>query len=183
VYHSWVLTKALIDENHTHLVSLGVSHPSLEAIKAKTARSPYELHTKLTGAGGGGCAVTLVPDGEDIGPLKMGSTLDFRHAAFEENTLQDLIADLIHDNFEPYYTSVGGSGLGVLSPYGEHYATDPRPLVTLGQVTPPGTPNPSRQVGTDIDGDAPNPLRSTFEAKDSMELAAWAESRGRWLYV
>ena len=56
--------KALIDRNHACLVALGVSHPSLETIKDTTARSPYGLHTKLTGAGGGGCAVTLIPDGE-----------------------------------------------------------------------------------------------------------------------
>lgn len=43
---------------------MGVSHASLEAIKAKTKSSPYGLSTKLTGAGGGGCAVTLVPDGK-----------------------------------------------------------------------------------------------------------------------
>ena len=43
---------------------LGVSHESLEIIKAKTAT--YGLNTKLTGAGGGGCAVTLVPDSEPI---------------------------------------------------------------------------------------------------------------------
>jgi mevalonate kinase len=62
--------QALIDENHSHLVSLGVSHPSLEAIRARTAGSPYGLHTKLTGAGGGGCAVTLVPDGENFTSTK-----------------------------------------------------------------------------------------------------------------
>lgn len=44
-------------------MELGVSHPSLESIKATTAAGPYQLSTKLTGAGGGGCAVTLVPDG------------------------------------------------------------------------------------------------------------------------
>lgn len=54
---------ALITENHAHLVSLGVSHPVLETIRAQTAAEPYRLSTKLTGAGGGGCAVTLVPDG------------------------------------------------------------------------------------------------------------------------
>lgn len=55
-------TQALINENHAHLVTLGVSHPTLEAIRVKTAAHPYALSTKLTGAGGGGCAVTLVPD-------------------------------------------------------------------------------------------------------------------------
>jgi mevalonate kinase len=54
----------LIDENHDHLAHLGVSHPALEIIRAKTAALPYRLSTKLTGAGGGGCAVTLLPDGE-----------------------------------------------------------------------------------------------------------------------
>lgn len=54
----------MIDENHGHLVTLGVSHPALEAIRAKTALEPFGLKTKLTGAGGGGCAVTLIPDGE-----------------------------------------------------------------------------------------------------------------------
>ena len=55
---------ALITENHAHLVSLGVSHPVLETIRTQTAAEPYRLSTKLTGAGGGGCAVTLIPDGE-----------------------------------------------------------------------------------------------------------------------
>lgn len=54
----------LVDRNHNILVQLGVSHPALEAVKVKAAQQPYNLHTKLTGAGGGGCAVTIVPDGE-----------------------------------------------------------------------------------------------------------------------
>src|SRR6266702_8468660 len=54
---------ALITENHTHLVALDVSHPVLETIRVQTAAEPYCLSTKLTGAGGGGCAVTLIPDG------------------------------------------------------------------------------------------------------------------------
>lgn len=56
--------EALIKENHVHLVNLGVSHPSLEMIVAATAQAPFELATKLTGAGGGGCALTLIPDGK-----------------------------------------------------------------------------------------------------------------------
>jgi mevalonate kinase len=45
---------ALVRENHAHLVSLGVSHPVLEAIHAATAKSPHGFATKLTGASGGG---------------------------------------------------------------------------------------------------------------------------------
>ncbi|KZT57946.1 cystathionine beta-l [Calocera cornea HHB12733] len=90
--------EALIDENHEHLVSLGVSHPALEVIRAKTASAPYNLHTKLTGAGGGGCAVTLVPD------------------QFSDEALQQLVAELREDGFDAYTTTVGGSGLGVFSP-------------------------------------------------------------------
>jgi mevalonate kinase len=51
-------------ENHAHLVELGVSHPALEMIVAATGQEPFNLATKLTGAGGGGCAVTLIPDGK-----------------------------------------------------------------------------------------------------------------------
>ncbi|KZO91101.1 cystathionine beta-lyase [Calocera viscosa TUFC12733] len=90
--------EALIDENHQHLVSLGVSHPVLEIIRAKTASAPYNLHTKLTGAGGGGCAVTLVPDG------------------FSDESIQQLVGELREEGFEVYATTVGGSGLGVFSP-------------------------------------------------------------------
>ena len=54
----------MIDENHAHLKTLGVSHPSLEMIVAATQADPFNLSTKLTGAGGGGCAVTLIPDGQ-----------------------------------------------------------------------------------------------------------------------
>ncbi|EEB87271.1 hypothetical protein MPER_15456, partial [Moniliophthora perniciosa FA553] len=77
---------ALITENHQHLVSLGVSHPALEAIREKTASSPYSLSTKLTGAGGGGCAVTLVPD------------------EFKDELMQDLLAKLSKNKFDPYLT-------------------------------------------------------------------------------
>ena len=56
--------ESLLDSNHALLNKLGVSHASLEAVKTKAEQKPYGLHTKLTGAGGGGCAVTIVPDGE-----------------------------------------------------------------------------------------------------------------------
>jgi hypothetical protein len=97
---------------------------------------------------------------------------------FHENALGDLIADLIQDNFEPYHTSVGGSGLGILSPYGEHYTTRSRPPATVGPVTPPETPDAFAK-----DEDALESLRADFKTKDLSDLAKWAEARGRWLYV
>ncbi|KAG8965663.1 cystathionine beta-lyase [Tulasnella sp. 419] len=97
--------EALIDENHAHLVSLGVSHPSLENIK-KVTWEEFGLRTKLTGAGGGGCAVTLVPD------------------SFDDEKVKQLVQRLEKEGYSAYLTSVGGSGLGVLSPYNDEEAAD-----------------------------------------------------------
>lgn len=54
----------LVDRNHELVTALGVGHEALERVRAKTAEKG--LRTKLTGAGGGGCAVTIVPDGESL---------------------------------------------------------------------------------------------------------------------
>ncbi|KAJ7242803.1 cystathionine beta-lyase [Mycena haematopus] len=149
---------ALIRENHEHLVKLGVSHPSLETIRATTAATPYGLSTKLTGAGGGGCSVTLLPD------------------EFPAETLDKLIAELVHEKFVPYVTSVGGSGLGILSPYTPPDLAHSRAVVRSGQVTPPETPGLGPQTDTDC-------LRLAFEQQTSSDLSQWADSLGRWLYV
>lgn len=45
-------------------MAMGVSHPSLEQVR--TITSKHGMTTKLTGAGGGGCAVTIVRDGTFI---------------------------------------------------------------------------------------------------------------------
>lgn len=89
------ILSALVCENHEHLVSLGVSHASLEAVRARTADHPWRLPSKLTGAGGGGCAVTLVPD-------------DFAPEALEQ-----LKESLAQDGFDAFEAAVGGAGFGV----------------------------------------------------------------------
>ncbi|KAH9481650.1 Cystathionine beta-lyase [Psilocybe cubensis] len=164
---------ALMNENHQHLVTLGVSHPALESIRRTT--QAHKLSTKLTGAGGGGCAVTLIPD------------------EFEDSKQRDLINALIREGFQPYLTSVGGSGLGILSPYPEHRALGSRsrrPTTdSLGQVTPPETPTPSLLSSNEIvDGSANStdlypPLHDTFVSSSVAELPVWAGDLGRWLYV
>lgn len=147
-------------------MALGVSHASLEAIRAKTASDPYNLKTKLTGAGGGGCAVTLVPDGMYIyfsHPRNILVFLQATSTAFPDVSLQALIADLESDSFQPYVVSVGGSGLGILSPYNP------------GLVTPPENPEAGVQL--------PSSLRAQFEQMEIGKLPEWAEDRGRWMFV
>ena len=49
----------LFRTNHHLLCALGVGHPSLSAVVEASAS--HGLSCKLTGAGGGGCAITLLP--------------------------------------------------------------------------------------------------------------------------
>ena len=63
--------------NHGLLCSLGVSHPALSAV-VDTARTLGGLHSKLTGAGGGGCAVTLIPTAMLKSPQILGINKQFQ---------------------------------------------------------------------------------------------------------
>lgn len=83
--------------NHGLLVSLGVSHPKLEHIRELVDYADIGW-TKLTGAGGGGCAITLLK--RDVHP----AALDDLKRKFEEA------------GFEEYKTTLGGSGVGILYP-------------------------------------------------------------------
>jgi len=47
--------------NHRLLSVIGVSHSALDQVCEITAK--YGLHSKMTGAGGGGCAFTLLHEG------------------------------------------------------------------------------------------------------------------------
>ncbi|KAK2748318.1 Mevalonate kinase [Myotisia sp. PD_48] len=83
--------------NHGLLVSLGTSHPRLERIREIVDQSDIGW-TKLTGAGGGGCAITLLKSNRD-------------QAAVER--VED---QLNQEGFDIYKTVLGGDGVGVLWP-------------------------------------------------------------------
>ncbi|XP_004379044.1 mevalonate kinase [Trichechus manatus latirostris] len=59
----YLVLEELIDMNQHHLNALGVGHASLDQLCRVTMA--HGLHSKLTGAGGGGCGITLLkPDVE-----------------------------------------------------------------------------------------------------------------------
>lgn len=83
--------------NHGLLVSLGVSHPKLEHIREMVDYADIGW-TKLTGAGGGGCAITLLKPEVD------------------QERLDDLQNSFEEAGFEEYKTTLGGDGVGILYP-------------------------------------------------------------------
>jgi len=76
----------LASVNHGLLVSLGVSHPKLERIRALIDHAGIGW-TKLTGAGGGGCAITILKPDAEVDDLSSssssltGATPDLKGAA------------------------------------------------------------------------------------------------------
>lgn len=54
----------LMSFNHGLLNAMGVGHPALTKVFEASSRHGG-MACKLTGAGGGGCAITLVPDGSE----------------------------------------------------------------------------------------------------------------------
>ncbi|KAF3920625.1 hypothetical protein ABW21_db0204025 [Orbilia brochopaga] len=89
----------LVRINHGLLVSLGVSHPKLERVRQIVDGSGIGW-TKLTGAGGGGCAFSILKPG---GPIE-----EAKKIAVEE-TLRE-------EGMVTYEATLGGDGVGVLWP-------------------------------------------------------------------
>jgi mevalonate kinase len=81
----------LIDMNHCLMDACGVSHPSLSQLRAITQK--HGLFSKLTGAGGGGCALTLLRDSTNTQDVQLVS------------------ADLEAAGYSAFVTSVGCPGL------------------------------------------------------------------------
>lgn len=88
----------LMERNHELLRGLGVSHPSLETVRTTLRAVSSTLSTKLTGAGGGGFAMTLLP---------RGTPKDLVQRAVESLQRLDQVAS-VHE------TSVGSHGISVL---------------------------------------------------------------------
>ncbi|KAJ2904036.1 putative mevalonate kinase protein [Zalerion maritima] len=87
----------LMTINHGLLVSLGVSHPRLERVRELVDHEGIGW-TKLTGAGGGGCSITLLrPD-------------------VARDKLEKLEDDLEEENYQKFETTLGCDGVGVLWP-------------------------------------------------------------------
>lgn len=95
----------LMTVNHGLLVALGVSHPRLERVRELVDHAGIGW-TKLTGAGGGGCAITLLkPD-------------------VSQERLRKLEQDLDDEGYQKFETTLGGDGVGVLWPAVLKYGTD-----------------------------------------------------------
>ena len=87
----------LMSINHGLLVALGVSHPRLDRIRELVDHEGIGW-TKLTGAGGGGCAITLLRPGISVERMKR-----------LEKTLGE-------EGYGKFETTLGCDGVGVLWP-------------------------------------------------------------------
>uniref|UniRef100_A0A8C5T0K3 Mevalonate kinase n=1 Tax=Laticauda laticaudata TaxID=8630 RepID=A0A8C5T0K3_LATLA len=81
----------LVDINQHLLNGIGVGHALLDRVCQVT--SSHGLHSKLTGAGGGGCAITL---------LRPGTT---------PSAVEDAVRDLTCCGFECWETVIGAPGI------------------------------------------------------------------------
>ena len=99
---SYAPLSTLIETNQALLAAIGVSHPALAAVVA-IANTEGPFPAKLTGAGGGGCAIILLP------PDVPDSSVDSLSAA--------LSASPFHESDLPrvFRTSIGARGVSISS--------------------------------------------------------------------
>uniref|UniRef100_A0AAQ6IDM8 mevalonate kinase n=1 Tax=Anabas testudineus TaxID=64144 RepID=A0AAQ6IDM8_ANATE len=90
------ILEELIDINQHHLNVMGVGHPALDTLCRVTMERG--LHSKLTGAGGGGCGITLLRPETD------------------SSVVRSTVQDLRDCGFDCWETSIGGPGVQQHSP-------------------------------------------------------------------
>uniref|UniRef100_A0A0E0ARD8 Mevalonate kinase n=1 Tax=Oryza glumipatula TaxID=40148 RepID=A0A0E0ARD8_9ORYZ len=83
----------LMEMNQGLLQCMGVSHSSIETVLRTTLK--FNLVSKLTGAGGGGCVLTLIP------------------TLLSNLVLEKVIAELESQSFRCFIVEVGGQGFQV----------------------------------------------------------------------
>jgi len=123
----------LVTINHGLLVSLGVSHPKLERIREIIDHTGIGW-TKLTGAGGGGCAITILKpqppsqtngngthhDSSDESDVSSeagcGASIISNGTKLKYKILDSLEVKLEKEGFEKFETTLAGDGVGVLWP-------------------------------------------------------------------
>ncbi|KAI7851564.1 mevalonate kinase [Circinella umbellata] len=84
----------LVDINHCLLHALGVSHSSLEKVRVITEE--FGVKTKLTGAGGGGCALSVIRDDVNV------------------ETTNLVAKKLAEEGYDCYRTLLGGTGVNAV---------------------------------------------------------------------
>lgn len=130
----------LVTINHGLLVSLGVSHPKLERIRELIDHTGIGW-TKLTGAGGGGCAITILKpqpttlqngntNGNGVGnhdssseesdsgseEIDSSASILSTRTKLKHKILDNLEIKLENEGFEKFETTLAGDGVGVLWP-------------------------------------------------------------------
>ena len=95
--------EALVDVNQQLLCNMGVSHEAIDRVCEMSARRG--LHSKLTGAGGGGCVITVLPRNSNVDGEALAS-------AFE----RDLANEKVTKGCESIRSRLGGDGVIFIAP-------------------------------------------------------------------
>lgn len=113
--HSSEVLSTLIPISHSLLCALGVSHPSLDRVVSIAKK--YDVPAKLTGAGGGGCALVLLPDilpstqlNGALAPENASSHHHTNNAGTRERSESNLIQELETAGFSAWHADVGCEG-------------------------------------------------------------------------
>ncbi|KAF2022738.1 mevalonate kinase-like protein [Setomelanomma holmii] len=154
-YASLKYIDELVTLNHGLLVALGVSHPRLERIREVIDHAGIGWK-KLTGADGGGCAITILKS-QSLGTTdshgngthhhdtssdrsdSIAADLDTSASIMSNNTelnykvLGPLEARPQNDRFEMYDTTLAGDGVGVLWAAILHNANEEKSEIIIDQ--------------------------------------------------